>query len=407
LVESKSIVQYADIIGQDSVNEILEIAENLKDTSLTHINSTKIGGGVAEILQNLIPLASSIGLDMRWQVMKGAPEFFDVTKSFHNALQGMDLSLTESMKDIYFKYNREFADTTDLDSDLLVVHDPQPAPLIEMLKDSKQILWRCHIDLTNAHLTYWNFIKQIITKYDALIFSLDKYVHKDVSGKKIYLVPPSIDPLSDKNKSLPPETIHKTLQKFDIDPEKPIISQISRFDYWKDPLGVIESYKLVKMKVPDSQLILIGNMANDDPEGQEWFEKTSRKAEEVEDVHMLLNLDDLEVNSFQRASDVVIQKSIREGFGLTVTEALWKGTPVVGTKVGGIPLQVIDGLTGFLVSDIREAADRIVQLLKKRDLAKVLGLQGREHIKKNFLITRHLKDYMEIQLEMIKSKSQN
>jgi len=404
LVESKSIVQYADIIGQDSVNEIIEIAETLKDTSLIHINSTKIGGGVAEILQNLIPLASSIGFDMRWQVMKGAPEFFDVTKSFHNALQGMDLPLTESMKDIYFKYNREFADSMDLDSDLLVVHDPQPAPLIEMLKDRKKILWRCHIDLTNANLTYWNFIQKIITKYDALIFSLDKYVHKDVSEKRIYFVPPSIDPLSDKNKSLPPETILKTLQKFDIDSEKPIVTQISRFDYWKDPLGVIESYKLVKMKVPDSQLILIGNMAHDDPEGQEWFEKTSRKAEEVEDVHMLLNLDDLEVNSFQRASDVVIQKSIREGFGLTVTEALWKGTPVVGTKVGGIPLQVIDGLTGFLVSDIREAADRIVQLLKKHNLAKVLGLQGREHIKRNFLITRHLKDYMEIQTELIKSK---
>lgn len=404
MAENKSIEQYADIIGQNSVNEIVELAERLKGISLIHVNSTKIGGGVAEILQNLIPLASSIGLDMRWQVIKGAPEFFEVTKSFHNALQGMDLPLTESMKNTYFKYNREFAETTDLDSDLLVVHDPQPAPIIEMLKDNKQILWRCHIDLTNANLIYWNFIKKIITKYSALIFSLDKYVHKDVSEKRIYLVPPSIDPLSDKNKSLPPETILKTLQKFDIDSEKPIVTQISRFDYWKDPLGVIESYKLVKMKVPDTQLILIGNMAYDDPEGQEWFEKTSRKAEEIEDVHILLDLDDLEVNSFQRASDVVIQKSIREGFGLTVTEALWKGTPVVGTKVGGIPLQVIDGITGFLVSDIREAADRIVQLLKKSDLAKTLGLQGREHIKKNFLITRHLKDYIKIQSEMVQSK---
>jgi trehalose synthase len=312
------------------------------------------------------------------------------------------------MRETYLRFNKKFADKADLDSDILFIHDPQPAPLIQMLeKDRKKIAWRCHIDLTNANLTYWNFIKKFIIQYDALIFSLDKYIRKDVRINRIYLVPPSIDPLSDKNKSLPHETILETLKKFDINSKKPIVTQISRFDYWKNPLGVIECYKLVKRKIPETQLVLIGNMADDDPEGGVWYKKILKKADEVENIHILLNLEDIEVNSFQRASNIVIQNSIREGFGLTITEALWKCTPVIGTRVGGIPLQVVDGVTGFLIKNIQEAADRIIQILKDKSLEKTLGMQGREHVKENFLITRHLKDYLKIQLELIENSKSN
>ena len=404
----KTIEQYREIIGQDSTDEIMELADELKGISSLHINSTRIGGGVAEILQNLVPLADSMGLSMKWQVLEGSPEFFEVTKSFHNGLQGMDLPLTESMKETYLRFNKEFADRADFDSDILFIHDPQPAPLIQMVeKDRKKIAWRCHIDLTNANLNYWNFIKKFIIQYDALIFSLDKYVRKDARMNRIYLVPPSIDPLSDKNKSLSHEIILDTLKKFDINPKRPIVTQISRFDYWKNPLGVIECYKLIKRKIPETQLVLIGNMADDDPEGGEWYEKILKKAEEAESIHILLNLEDIEVNSFQRASNVIIQNSIREGFGLTITEALWKRTPVIGTRVGGIPLQVIDSVTGFLIKSIQEAADRTIQILKDKSLERTLGIQGKEHVKENFLITRHLKDYLKIQQELIENPGSN
>jgi trehalose synthase len=337
--------------------------------------------------------------------MNAAPEFFEVTKSFHNALQGMSIPLTDSMKETYLRFNREYAEKLDLDADAVFIHDPQPAPLIERARyENRKFLWRCHIDLTNANIVYWRFIRRFIDKYDGLIFSLDKYVREDVSQRRIFIVPPSIDPLSEKNKPLSPDEVLSTLRRFDLDPEKPMVTQVARFDYWKDPLGVIKCHKLVKERIPGTQLLLIGSMSQDDPEGDVWYRKTMAKSQGSPDVHVLTNRDgveDVEVNAFQRASNVVIQKSIREGFGLSVTEALWKGTPVVATRAGGIPLQVIDGVTGFLVSDIKEAAEKTVHLLKHPYLAKMLGLEGKEHVKRNFLIIRHLRDYIRVHLEVI------
>lgn len=387
------------------VSDIKDLASRLEGATIAHINSTKVGGGVAEILQNLVPLANSVGLKVHWHVMTGAPEFFSVTKQFHNALQGMSIKLTNSMKKIHQKYNTMYADTLDCQSDVIFIHDPQPAPLIEYLKnDIRKFIWRCHIDLTDANAQYWSYLEKFIRRYDALIFSLDRYVHEDVSHKKYFIVPPSIDPLAEKNKLISPDEVLHIIERFDINPEKPIVTQVARFDYWKDPLGVIDCYRLVKKKIPETQLLLIGGMADDDPEGEEWYSRTLQKAETLSDIYVLTNRDgvaDLEVNALQRASSVVVQKSLREGFGLSVAEALWKGVPVVATRAGGIPLQVIDGVSGFLVDDIKETAEKITYLLKRRYLARLLGIEGREHIKRNFLITRHLRDYLNIHLELI------
>jgi trehalose synthase len=403
--ETRSINQYTDVIGREAVDEIKKLASKVEGATITHVNSTRFGGGVAEILKSLVPLANSVGLKVKWQVMTGTPDFFKVTKSFHNGLQGMAIPLTNSMKEIYINFNRDYANELDVDSDVIFIHDPQPAALIEFLRhDDTKFLWRCHIDLTNANLVYWDFIRQFASKYDGLIFSLDRYVREDVSHKKIFIIPPSIDPLSDKNKPLSPDDVLKTLERFGLDPDRPIVTQVARFDYWKDPLGVIECYKLVKKRVPETQLLLVGSMPQDDPEGEEWYKKTLEMANGFADIHVLTDRDgvaDIEVNAFQRATNVAIQKSLREGFSLSVTEALWKGTPVVATRAGGIPLQVIDGITGFLINGINDAADKIVYLLKRGYIARILGMEGREHIKKNFLITRHLRDYIRAHLEVI------
>lgn len=400
--EDRSIEQYSRIIGQSAIDEIDRLARRLKGGTIAHINTARHGGGVAEILKNLVPLANSVGLKAEWHVMEGSPDFFEVTKSFHKALQGKNLPLSDSMKETYMACNREYAEELNLNSDVVIVHDPQPAPLIEYLEhEEHKFLWRCHIDVSEASRAYWNFIKQFIDQYHALIFSLKRYVREDTSKKKYFVVSPSIDPLAEKNKPLSPDRVLETLQSFDVDPERPIVTQVARFDYFKDPLGVIDCYKLVKKKIPETQLLLVGNIPQDDPEGEEWLEKTQKKSEGLKDIHILTGVGDLEVNCFQRASSVVLQKSIKEGFGLSVTEALWKGTPVVATRTGGIPLQVIDGITGFLVNNVQEASERVLQLLKRRFLAKMLGMEGREHVKRNFLITRHLRDYLKIHLEML------
>lgn len=401
--EDKSIDQYSHIVGQNAIDEIKELARRLEGGSITHINTARRGGGVAEILKNLVPLANSMGLNAKRRVMEGSSDFFEVTKSFHNALQGKNLPLSASMKETYIEYNRKYANELDLDSDVVIVHDPQPAPLIDFLKrEDKNFLWRCHIDISEANRAYWNFLKQFVDQYKALIFSLKRYIREEIRKKKYFVVSPSIDPLADKNRHLSPDRVLETLRNYDVDPERPIITQVGRFDYFKDPLGVIDCYKLVKQRVPQAQLLLVGNIPQDDPEGEEWLGKTKTKAEGLDDVHIISHgMEDLEVNCIQRGSSVILQKSIKEGFGLTVTEALWKGTPVVATRTGGIPLQVIDGVTGFLVNGVKETAQRVTQLLKQRFLAKMLGMEGRKHVKRNFLITRHLRDYLKIHLEML------
>jgi trehalose synthase len=400
LVSPLSLDKYTPIIGEQKISEIKNLAERLLGKTVCHVNSTSVGGGVAEILHRLIPLMQDVGLKADWRLIKGSDEFFNVTKAFHNGLQGMEIQLTDDMKKTYLEYNETNAQRLDMHHDFVVVHDPQPAAIIssQKIRIGKWI-WRCHIDLSNPNSDFINFLIPIIHQYDSLIFTMEQYIPEPLKSKKTAIIPPSIDPLSDKNKLLSEDSIIEILNRFDVDPEKPIITQVSRFDPWKDPLGVIDTYRIIKREAPNLQLLLIACMAKDDPEGWTYYEKTARHAAEDLDIHLLTDLQcvtDLEVNAFQRASDVILQKSTREGFGLSVAEALWKEVPVVGGNVGGIPMQVIDGVNGFLVNNIQEAAEKTLYLLKHKEEAKKMGAKGKEHVLKNFLITRHLEDYLRL-----------
>jgi trehalose synthase len=316
----------------------------------------------------------------------------------------METALTERMKKIYLQRNERNARLLELDYDYVVIHDPQPLAVIRYYHErTGKWIWRCHIDLSKPNKDFLDFLAPFIGLYDASIFTLKRYVKENLRINKLAIIPPSIDPLSDKNKPLSEHQIRSVLDRFDVDPEKPIITQVARFDPWKDPLGIVETYRIIKKKIPQVQLLLIASMAPDDPEGWVYYEKTARRAGEDYDIHLLTDLigvHDLEVNALQRASDVVLQKSIREGFGLSVTEALWKGVPVVGGNVGGIPLQIKDGVSGFLVNTVEEAAEKTLYLLKHPQRARAMGLKGREHVLRNFLITRHLKDYLELFVQL-------
>ena len=399
-----SLKDYAEIVGEKKINEIRTRAEKLAGKSVVHVNSTSFGGGVSEILRRLVPLMMDVGINAEWKVITGDKEFFNVTKTFHNALQGKKVELTENMKKVYLRRNELNANLLSLDYDYVVIHDPQPLAIINYSDERKgRWIWRCHIDLSQPNEEFWSFLEPFLANYDAFIFSLKKYVKSSLEKRNVAIIPPSIDPLSDKNKPLPEDRILSTLERYDVDADRPILTQVARFDPWKDPLGVIDVYRKVKKKMPKVQLLLITSMAPDDPEGWTYYEKTARHAGEDYDVHLLTDLmgvGDLEVNAFQRASDVALLKSIREGFGMTVTEALWKEVPVVGGNVGGIPLQVINGETGFLVNIVEEAVEKTLYLLKHPEEAEEMGKKGKEHVKENFLITRHLKDYLELFLRL-------
>jgi trehalose synthase len=400
-----SLNDYAGIVGEEEVNSVKALAEKLKGKSVTHVNSTAYGGGVAEMLHNLVPLMKDAGIDVHWEVIKGSLDFFNVTKKIHNALQGMNIELTPEEIRTYLEYNRQNSESTILNTDFVVIHDNQPAAMIQFLpaKNDKWI-WRCHIDLSTPNTAVWGFLEPYISRYDAAIFTSEKYVIPSLKVPKILLRPPSIDPLSDKNKQISDETVSTVLEKFGVNPEKPIITQVGRFDPWKDPLGVIDVYRLVKKEIPQVQLLLIAGMATDDPEGWTYFEKTARHAGDDNDVHLLTDLkgvNDIEVNAFQNASDVMLQMSTREGFGLTVTESLWKGIPVVGRPVGGIPLQIINGTNGYLVNTVNEAAEKTIYLLNHKEEAQQMGAKGKEHVKNNFLIVNDLKDYLKLFIDLL------
>lgn len=399
-----SLKDYAEIVGEREINEIRTLAEKLAGKSVVHVNSTSFGGGVSEILRRLIPLMKDVGINAEWKVIKGDEGFFKVTKTFHNALQGKKTSLTEKMKKVYLRYNELNANQLDLDYDYVVIHDPQPLAIINYHDERKgKWIWRCHIDLSQPNEEFLSFLEPFLVSYDAFIFSLKKYVKEPLENRNVAIITPSIDPLNDKNKPLPESQILATLKRYDVDPNRPILTQVARFDPWKDPLGVINVYKKVKKKMPEVQLLLITSMAPDDPEGWTYYEKTARHAGEDYNIHLLtdiIGVRDLEVNAFQRASDVALLKSIREGFGMTVTEALWKEVPVVGGNVGGIPLQVVNGETGFLVNTVEEAAEKTLYLLKHPKEAEEMGKKGKRHVKENFLITRHLKDYLKLFLRL-------
>ncbi len=400
----KSLDDYRPIIGDERVAEIQELAAPLADARVLHLNATAYGGGVAEILSTLTPLMIDVGLNADWQVIAGSDGFYDATKAMHNSLQGMPVTLTQQMQDSWLEITRQNAGKFNEAYDYIVVHDPQPAALRSILLESDPAraagkwIWRCHIDLTEARQEAWDLIIRHVSGFDGAIFTSADYVKDGLEGPRIFIVPPAIDPLSPKNVELPEDEHRATLERFNVDPDRPLIAQISRFDPWKDPLGVIDAYRQVKKRFPDLQLVLIASMAHDDPEGWEWYERSVRRAGEDFDVHVLSNLHgvgNVEVNAFQRA-DVVIQKSIREGFGLVVSEGLWKERPVVAGNVGGIPLQLIQGETGYLVSTIEECAERIEELLADPARAARMGAAGREFVREHFLITRLLADYLKI-----------
>ncbi len=385
------IDEYIPIVGQSVIDDLKLLGEKLKDKVVQHINSTPVGGGVAEILNRMVPLLRELGVDTRWDVIKGGEQFFGVTKKFHNALHGRSEEITQRDFEIFMETSRENIANVNTYGDIVFVHDPQPIALIKK-KAANKWLWRCHVDVSNPNERVWGFLMDFIVQYDSAVFSAPAFSRK--LPIRQFLISPSIDPLSDKNKELPQETIDSVLRKYNIKKDKPIITQISRFDRLKDPIGVIEAYLQVK-KYINCQLILAGGTAEDDPEGLEVLEEVKEKAKNDRDIHiLLLPHNDIEVNALQRASDVIVQKSLKEGFGLTVAEALWKAKPVVASNVGGIPLQIKHKYSGLLCHSIEGAAFAIKQLLNSLEYAQKLGENGREHIRNNFLLTRHLRDYM-------------
>lgn len=385
------IEDYIPVVGQFVIDDLRLLAERLKGKVIQHINSTSVGGGVAEILTCMVPLLKELGVDTRWNLIKGSEQFFEVTKKFHNALHGRSEEIAQRDFEIFMETSLRNIKEVNIYGDIIFIHDPQPIALIKKKSNNKWI-WRCHIDVSNPNLRVWKFLLDFIINYDATVFSAPSFSQK--LSIRQFLISPSIDPLSDKNKDLPEEVINNVLRKYNIIKNKPIITQISRFDRLKDPVGVIEAYLQVK-KYIDCQLILAGGTATDDPDGLKIFEEVKEKAKKDKDIHiLLLPQNDIEVNALQRASTVIVQKSIREGFGLTVAEALWKAKPVVASNVGGIPLQIKHKYSGLLCYSIQGAGFALKQLLNSPEYARKLGENGREHIRNNFLITRHIKDYL-------------
>jgi trehalose synthase len=388
------ISDYEPIVGAEVINELKMVAQKLKGRVIQNINSTSVGGGVAEILGRMVPLLKDLGVDARWDVIKGGEKYFQVTKKFHNALHGRKEEITKEDYEIFLETTRANIQQIDFYGDVIFVHDPQPVALVEKKKYLKnRWVWRCHIDFTHPDAEIWDFIRSFVEQYDACVFSAPSFARQ--LPIRQFLISPSIDPLSDKNKELPEEIINNVLEKLGIGRDKPMITQISRFDYLKDPFGVIEAFRMVK-KYVDCQLVLAGGGATDDPEGKKVFEEVVEKAKGDPDIHVLFlpPASDLEINALQRASTVILQKSLKEGFGLTVAEALWKAKPVVASAVGGIPLQIAHKYCGLLSHTIQGTAYWIRQLLHSPQYAKMLGENGRAHIKQNFLLTRHLRDYM-------------
>lgn len=390
------IDDYKKVVGDDIVEGVKSTADPLVGKHIVNINSTSSGGGVAEILNTLVILMNDLKIETGWRILKGSHGFFDVTKKFHNALQGEKIRLTDFKKQIYCQETERNAIMSHFKyHDLVMVHDPQPLALIDYCGKKQPWIWRCHIDIKQTHRPTWDFLAKYIKKYDGMVVSVKKYKKRGIKIPQ-FVIAPSIDPLSFKNELLSDSRCRKILSKNQIDLDKPIVCQVSRFDKWKNPIGVIKIFKKIKEKTDNIQLVMIGDIVIDDPEGIKVYNKLANYTKDKKDITLITKRDDWLVNALQRKSAVVLQNSVREGFALVVAEALWKKTPVVGTRVGGIPLQIIDGKTGFLISNTAQAAKRCVQLLQDEKLREKLGQQGHEHVKKNFLITRHLKDYLEL-----------
>jgi trehalose synthase len=400
-VGHKSLADYTHLAGKSLVQEIKELSEGLQGLKVLHLSATAFGGGVSEILYTLIPLMKDVGIDVEWQVMLGREEFYNATKRLHNALQGNPESLSEEEWKIYERFNALNATEIEGGWDVIIVHDPQPLAMRKHVPEKgKKWIWRCHIDLSEPNPDSIDYLVPMIREYDGSVFHVQDYVPKGLDGSATpHICPPAIDPLSPKNMALSPEDAAFVCDQFGIDVDRPLICQVSRFDPWKDPMGVIDAYRKVTEEMPEVQLALVGSMATDDPEGWEFFNSTMAYADGDPDIHILNNLNNvgaIEVNAFQSQADVMIQKSTREGFGLTVSEALWKARPFIGGNVGGIPLQVQDGETGYLVRSPEECADRALRILREPELGKRLGRSGKEHVRKHFLTPRLLRDWLRI-----------
>ena len=399
-----NIESYREIVGDRVIADIYRHARKLYGKRLIHINSTYQGGGVAEMLSSIVPLFNDVGIETDWRIFFGNPDFFSVTKKFHNALQGEHINLTSMKKNLYTETNASFSLYAHINQDVVIIHDPQPLPLIKFYSKRQPWIWRCHIDLSNPNPSLWSYLKTFILRYDMVIISNENYRKADLPVEQ-RVIHPSIDPLSPKNKDVENAVMAKYLRKFNIPTDKPLITQISRFDKWKDPEGVVEVFRKVKEKI-DSRLVLCGSMATDDPEGMIIYEKVKRKANDLlknGDIILITKESNILINVLQRVSSVIVQKSLREGFGLVVTEALWKGRPVVASNVGGIPLQIEDGVNGFLVKpdDTDAFVQKILMLLKDRKLAEEFGKKGREIVRDRFLVTRHLLDYLKLLNEIL------
>jgi trehalose synthase len=400
----KSLADYTHIVGRPLVEEVRELAEPLKGRRVVHLSATAFGGGVSEILYTLVPLMRDVGLEVEWQVIYGREEFFNATKLMHNALQGNPQDLTEEQWATWGQYNEMNARELSDGWDVCIVHDPQPAAL-HMLVPEKAAgwIWRCHIDVSTPNPATMARLLPYVQDYPASLFHVPAYVPAGMDGA-VHIVPPAIDPLAPKNMALSLEDAEFVCAQFGIDTDRPMLCQVSRFDPWKDPIGVIDAYRIVKAARPDVQLALVGSMASDDPEGWDFYNSTLAHADGDPDIHILNNFSNvgaIEVNAFQSLADVVIQKSTREGFGLTVSEALWKGRPFIGGDVGGIPLQVENGVSGYLVSTVQDCADRALDIIEDPSLGKALGRRGKEHVRTHFLTPRYLRDYLKIMHEVL------
>ncbi len=398
------VKDYTDIVGKSVIEELFEIGKKAGSMKIQHVNSTAVGGGVAEILTRLVPMMNELGVQARWDVIKGGEKFFAITKKMHNALHGVPETFTDEDWAHFMEVDRDNARSMNFENEVVFIHDPQPIGLVEeRIHLNNKWIWRCHIDFSEPRENVWLFLKDFIERFDGAIFSAPAFSRR--LNTRQFLISPSIDPLSDKNRELDDEYVRSVFDRFGIDRKRPVITQISRFDYLKDPVGVIKAYKMVKRYI-DCQLVLAGGGATDDPEGEKVLSEVRNAADGDKDIFVLLlpPSSDLEINALQRGSSVVLQKSLREGFGLTVAEALWKGKPVIASGVGGIPLQIKHKYSGILTHSIEGTAYWMKQLVNEPVFARELGKNGREHIRQSFLITRHLREYLLLSLSLYHDK---
>jgi trehalose synthase len=399
-VGPRPLRQYEPIVGEEALEEIRELAAPLRDARIAHINATTYGGGVSELLRSIVPLYRGLGIQADWKIISAGPKFFTVTKALHNALQGAPYELRQAARERYLMSSTYNAQLLEEEYDFIIVHDPQPAAIRYFRgRAGARWIWRCHIDTSEPNEAVLEFMLPFLAEYDALVFTMDRFVPPRLNHQRLATIVPAIDPLSPKNMALPEGLCEEIRAWRGIDPNRPLLTQVSRFDPWKDPMGVIDVYRLVRKEVPGLQLALLSTIAHDDPEVWDMYKALVGEVKGDDDIHLLTNLigvGDMEVNIFQLCSDVVLQKSSREGFGLVVSETMWKGTPVVANRSGGIPLQMEDGVGGFLVDSTEECAERTLHLLRHRDEARTLGLAGRERVRQRFLITRLLADELRL-----------